>query len=60
MQRVASAYKKIKKFDNNEPSWAVDGEKSHERLKKLVNKGNKIIVKKELLHNIANNYICAT
>jgi hypothetical protein len=61
MKRVASAYKKIKKYDNVETSYIVnEGEKSHERLKKIVNKGNKMIVKKELLNKIANNYICAT
>jgi hypothetical protein len=60
MERVASAYRKIKKIDNNDCSYLLqDLDKSQEKIRKVGGK-TKGVPKKELLANMTRNHICAT
>lgn len=60
MERVASAYRKIKRIDNNDSASLLDEtEKSLEKGKKVPIKPHKA-GKKEIISTLAKNYVCTT
>jgi hypothetical protein len=56
MERVASAYRKIKRIDNNDSTFLLE---ETEKGKKVTAKPHKA-GKKEIINNLVKNYVCAT